>query len=105
MSCPSRLPLPSRRPSRRVSAGRLRLLLFVILFDMFFRSTDVLYPWADWLKEFNITQQGLPTRAKLAELRDKANGSYDLIFEEFQKSFASVPAFFNPFPKRIPSKS
>lgn len=32
----------------------MRLFLFALLFHMFFRSTDVLYPWEKWRDEIGI---------------------------------------------------
>jgi len=55
---------PSSAPARAPRFGwPVRMLLFLVLFHMFFRSTDVLYPWEDWLHELNESE-GLPASTR-----------------------------------------
>jgi hypothetical protein len=75
----------------------MRLLLFAVLFHMFFRSTDILYPWEDWLHELKLKRapRPLPTRAQLAQMREKAGGSIEPVFREFQECGASLIDYWN----------
>jgi hypothetical protein len=89
---------PSERPRFR---WPVRILIFLVLFHMFFRSTDVLYPWADWMYELKIERmpRKLPTREELANLCEKADGSWEPAFQEFAECFYSLPRYWNPCPK------
>jgi hypothetical protein len=78
----------------------MRLLLFALLFHMFFRSTDILYPWDTWRSDFKMKRmpRALPTRAQLAELRAAAGGSWQPVWAEFEECGVSALAFLNPLP-------
>ncbi len=78
-----------------------RIIIFLVLAHMFFRSTSVLYPWDEWRSELKIERmpRPLPTRAELAELCARADGSYEPALEEFKKCFASLPGYWNPVPR------
>ena len=51
----------------------MRLFLFVLLFDIIFRSLSVLIPWREWADELDmaVLPWRLPTRAEITELRQQ----------------------------------
>lgn len=77
----------------------VRILLFVVLFHMLFRSTDILYPWEDWLYELNMKRmpRGLPTREELAKLREEANGD-ELVAKRWKECGSSLARYWNCVP-------
>jgi len=79
----------------------VRIIIFLVLFHMIYRSTDVLYPWEDWLHELKIERmpRPLPTRGDLTKLLEKSEGSYEPVIKEFKECFASLPRYWNPAPK------
>ena len=92
---------PSSVPARPPRfSWPVRILLFLVLFHMFFRSTDVLYPWEDWLHELNLKRmpRGLPTRAELAKMLTEAEGSRAPAWKEFKECAASLVRYWNPVP-------
>jgi hypothetical protein len=78
----------------------VRVLLFLVLFHMFFRSASVLYPWQDWRRELHIERmpRPLPTQDDLAQMRQEANGSYLPVMRELQECAASLPRYWCPCP-------
>lgn len=93
----SAAPVPVRPPR---FSWPVRLLIFLVLFDMVVRATGVMYPWKDWLSEFKVERlpQRLPTPAELARLQQEADGSYGPVYRELRQSAASLPRFLNPVP-------
>ncbi len=92
---------PSTSGQRRRFRWPVRVLLFCVLFHMFFRSTDVLYPWEDWLYELKIRRmpRRLPTRALLDRKRAEAGGSSAPVVKEFRDCAASLPGYWCPWPR------
>jgi hypothetical protein len=76
------------------------MIVCVVLFHMFFRSTDILYPWRDWLKAYKINRmpRPLPTRAELAAIREQADGSCEPVLQEFMACGASLIPYWDPRP-------
>lgn len=97
MATPANSPLP---PAPQRLSWPARIIVVLVLSHMIFRSTDVLYPWDDWVSEFKIERmpRPLPTRDDLAKLCEKADGAYAPALEEFRKCFASLPGYWNPVP-------
>lgn len=87
---------PVKRP--RFSWG-VRLVLFVVLFDMIFHSMAVLYPWRDWVDELKIDRnpRGLPCHADIVQMRHET-GDNSKVIEEFRQCAASLPRYWNPVP-------
>lgn len=90
-------PKPAGPP--RFSWG-VRIVLFLVLFHMLFRSTDVLYPWEDWLWELKVKRmpRALPTREDLEKKRAEAGGSNDPVLKEFRECGESLVKYWNPTP-------
>jgi hypothetical protein len=76
----------------------MRVFLFVLLFDVIFRSFAVVLPWGDWIDELGMQRAPahVLTRDKYIELRDQGG---DKLRQELDESFASVRDYFNPWPK------
>jgi len=71
------------------------LLVCLLLFEMIVRGTSILYPWRDWVREFEMDRmpRGLPTRKELSECASRSQA-----WEEFGKSAASLGPYWNPLP-------
>jgi hypothetical protein len=79
----------------------VRLLIFILLFDIIFRSLAVMVPWDDWISELDMERRPspLPTRKEIRELADKADGqSPSPLGKEVGKILASTRDYFNPLP-------
>jgi hypothetical protein len=90
-------PAPARAPR---FSWPVRILLFLVLFHMFFRSTDILYPWEEWLPELKLKRmpKGLPTRAELAKMTEDADGSSEPALKAFKECGAALVRYWNPTP-------
>jgi hypothetical protein len=71
----------------------MRLLLGVLLFDMFFRSFSTLYPWEEWAGELAMPgPRRLPTRAEMAASPDGGRAAT-------AEALRALPAYFVPWPE------
>jgi hypothetical protein len=80
----------------------MRLFLFVLLFDIIFRSFSVLFPSSDWVDELEMDTYPwrLPTRAEMADLADReaAPGKPDPLSERVVESLDDVWTYLKPWP-------
>jgi hypothetical protein len=75
----------------------MRIFLFCLLFDIIFRSFSVMFPWKDWIDDFDMRRapRPLPTCAEYAQLRGQGG---DVLQKDLDKSFVSIRDYFNPWP-------
>jgi hypothetical protein len=82
----------------------MRVFLFLLLFNIAFRSLSVLYPWADWVEplEMDRMPRRLPTQEEIAELAAKTDTTegFDPVAEDIFRAFDGLWDFARPWPGR-----
>lgn len=88
-------------PERPRFSWPMRIFLFVVVFNMIFRSHTVLVSWGAWMEELEMEElpTRLPTRGELKELATRASEvNPHPIRDKFLESGESTLAFLNPWP-------
>jgi hypothetical protein len=90
---------PAPKPPR--FSWPMRIFLFVLLFDIIFRSFTVLIPWEDWAKELKM--RTMPLRLSTAAERQRLARSAspdnpDPVTKDTLESLQSLHTFLTPWP-------
>jgi hypothetical protein len=90
-------------PPRPRFSWPLRIFLFIIVFNMVFRSLSVLAPWGEWLGELKMDRlpRRLPTLDEIDELAAEASAENPHpVREDVLRSCDAVWEYWRPWPGR-----